>query len=103
MIDAQYVYQGEIRLQALQPPGKTVLCHFVPAVQGIPPKLAVLGKGIRRAACHLGGHIVFVQLEQLRPGPHIGAVHCHIDRRVPNDLHALFVGVLFQFAPLLKK
>ena len=103
VVDAQHIVHGEVRLDALDPPGVAVLLHHVPAVEGVAPQLAVGGEGVRRAAGDLGGHVLLIQLEQPGLGPHVGAVHGHIDGRVPNDLHAPLVGVLLQGAPLLEE
>ena len=103
MVDAQHVVHGQICLDPLHPPGVAVFLHYIPPVQGVAPQLAVLGKSVRRTARHFGGKVVLVQLEQLRVCPHVGTVHSHINGGVSDDLHALFVGVFFQVAPLLEK
>ena len=103
VVDAQHIVHGEVRLDALDPPGVAVLLHHVPAVQGVAPQLAVGGEGVRRAAGDLGGHVLLIQLEQPGLGPHVGAVHGHIDGRVPNDLHGFPVGVRLEVPPLPEK
>ncbi len=103
MVDAQHVEHGELGLHAADPPGEAVLGHFVPAVDGVAPELAVGGEGVRRAPGHLNGHIVLVQLELAGVGPHVRAVAGDVDGHVANDGDPFFVGVLFQFSPLLEE
>ena len=100
MVDAQGVVELELEGDAPQPPGVAVLLHCFPTEQRVAPQLAVGGEGVGGAARHLNGQAVFVQLELLRVGPHVGAVQRHIDGQVSDNGHAFFVGVLLQPPPL---
>ena len=103
VVDAGHIKELHIVAQPAHPPGILIFLHVLPAVQGVPPQLAVGGKGVRRAARHINGAAVLVQLELLRFRPNIGAVQSHIDGNIPDELHALLVGVFPQGSPLLIK
>ena len=64
------------------------------------PTAGLWRRSVRRAACHLGGQQVFVELELLRAAPHIDAVQRHIDGKVADDADFLLVGVVLQRLPL---
>ena len=101
VVNPNHVIELEAVPHPAAPPleiGGTVV---IPAVQRVTPDLTVGGKGIRRAARDGGRSIVFVQLEQLRVGPHIRAVGRDVDGNVAHDLNMLPICVGLQLGPLL--
>ena len=103
MVDADHIIQLEGMPHTGDPPLIAGGLVEIPAVQGIAPDLAVLGKGIGGAACDGGGLIVLIQLEQLGMGPDIGTVGRNVDGDIAHDLDVLVVGILFKPCPLLVK
>ena len=100
VVDAHHIIDAAHMADAAHPPGITGLGHSVPVKQRVAPQLAGGREAVWRAACHLGGQQVFVQLELLRAAPHIDAVQRDVNRQIADnvDLHA--VGVAFQRVPL---
>ena len=103
MVDPGHIVELVDIPQAGQPPVKAGFPVVIPAVQGVAPELARGGEAIGRTACHCGGHIAIIQLEQPGIGPGVGGVHGHIDGDVADDLHSLGVGVVLQPAVLLEE
>ena len=66
-----------------------------PVIERISPKLSGLAEIIRRNACHNGRIAVFVQLKELRIGPHISAVYGSKNRDIAEQQNAVFIGVGF--------
>ena len=101
VVNTHHVVELEAVPHPADPPCVVRGAVEIPVVQGIPPCLTILGKGVRRAARDGGGGIVRVQLEQLRVCPDVRAVGGNVDGNVPHDLDMLAVGVGLQAAPLL--
>ena len=100
MVDAKHIVKPQLMGDPTDPPGIPVGLHPLPVKERVAPKLAVDGKGVGRAARHLGGHQLPVQLKQLRPGPHIGGIQRHIDGQVPDQADTPAIDILFKFLPL---
>ena len=100
MIDPQNIIQLITSGDPPHPPVIPCLLMVIPAVQRIPPKLPRSGKQIRRTARHTRRQQIFIQLEQLRPGPYVRRIIRHVDRNVPDDPDSLFVCIFFQRKPL---
>ena len=47
--------------------------------------------------------MLLIQLEQLPVDPHIRAVQRDVDRDIPDDLHAVLLGICPDTVPLFKK
>ena len=73
---------------------------FVPVINRISPQLPRRGEGIRRTACHDRRPALFIQLEEFRMAPCIGAVQSHVDRQIPQDLDPVLVGIVLERFPL---
>ncbi len=58
--------------------------------------MAGLAEIVRRDAGNHGRLILVVQEKFLGIGPGVGAVHGHKDGDVPDDQHALFIGIVLQ-------
>ena len=100
MIQTDDVVQLPGGRQALNPPGIVGLRHLFPVVNGVAPKLAVRGEGIRGTARHLFRMTAFVQLEEFRVRPHVRRIQRHVNGNVADDPDALGVGVAAQRLPL---
>ena len=71
MINADHIIPLSSRSHSAQPPAIAVLFVYIPAVQGIAPKLPILRKGIRWAAGNRNGIQLFIQRKQLRITPYV--------------------------------
>ena len=100
VVQAQDVIDPELEGQPAQPPGVALLFHPRPVKQGVAPQLPVGGEAVGGTAGHLGGPPLFVQLELLRTGPHVGAVPRRVDGQVSDDGDPPPVGPLLQGPPL---
>ncbi len=103
MIDAHPVHQLEGGAQPRDPPGKPFGLVRRPAVMRVAPALAGGGKIVGRHPGHNGGVAAGVELEQVGPGPYIGAVERNENRHVAHQPHAFVVGVGAQRGPLAEK
>ena len=103
MVDADAVKQLAHETDPVLPPGKSVFFHFVPVVQRIVPYLTVRAEVIRGYPCDAGRLVVFVKLELPGSCPYIGRIESHINRNIPDDGDALFVGVILDFLPLTEE
>ena len=65
--------------------------------------LALVGEGVGGHPGHPGGGHALLELEQLRPGPHLGAVGGDVDGQIPDDGDALPVGVGLHRRPLAEE
>ena len=101
VIDARHIVKLVAIPQTAHPPAVAGLLVIVPAVKRIAPELAIRRETIRRAAGHSGGHVITIELEQLRMRPGIRAVHGDIDRDIADDLDAVCVGIGLERAILL--
>ena len=100
VIDAHHVVGGGGVVHPALPPGKILGLVAGPIVERVAPELAVGGKGVGRAACHLGQVDSAVGLEELGPGPQVAGVRADVDGDVAHQLHAVGVGVGLQGVPL---
>src|SRR5581483_11516051 len=103
VVDANEVVQPQGGTQPLDPPLKSGLFEQRPIVNGIPPALSGGTEVVRRDAGNLEGDAAFVEKEELRIRPYIGAVMRHIDRHVADDADIAFAPVSTQFLPLLEE
>ena len=95
MIHPHHIIQTEAVLHPRKPPGIAVLLMALPAVERIAPQLARSRKRIRRTPGYRLRLAICVKLEQLRMRPAVRAVHGHINRDIPNNLHAMLIRVAF--------
>ena len=103
MVDSHYVIELIAVRNPLNPPRILRFFMIIPFIKRIPPKLSRCGKSVRRTSGHTCGPAVFIQLEQLWICPRVRAVKGHINRDIPDNLHTLVIGILFQFPPLCIK
>ena len=102
MVESDYIVNGKTIIQPVFPPIIAVLLHFFPVVNGIAPKLPVLRERVGRNAGNFGRRSVVVKRKQFfAVFPHFHAVPREINRNIPENFHAVFVGVGFKRAPLL--
>ena len=74
-----------------------------PAVNRVAPKLTC-GREIIRWNTGYHSRISFIiQVEELRMGPYVRAVHRNKNRNITDDLNALFMRIIHQVIPLLEK
>ena len=101
VVDAHRVVKLQRGADAFAPPSVIVLFHCYPVVKRVSPKLAVLREIIgRHAGNALADKSAVVNFKQMPIFPNICAVKRNINRHIAEDFHAVFVGVLFDFAPL---
>ena len=63
VVNANHIIGAAHVFDAPHPPCVAGLGHGVPVEQRVAPQLACGGEAVRRAACHLGGQQVLVELE----------------------------------------
>ena len=100
VVDAQDVVELEASAQALDPPGKAVLGHARPVIDGVAPVLTGRGELVGRGTGHARGVARGVHAEELRRGPHLHRVARDVDGDVSNDKDAALVGVVLQALPV---
>ena len=100
VIQPHHVHHPECRAQPFDPPFVSGGLHAIPAVDRIPPKLAVRAEVIGRNTGHLGGPAIGIQLEQIAVRPYVGAIVRHVDWNVAHHLNAARVTIILQFIPL---
>src|SRR5664279_64754 len=98
MVEAHRVREPEIEADPLDPPVVSLVGEDVPAVEGMPPELAVRAEIVRRNARNRGGPPVFAESEQPAMRPDVGAVPRDVDGQVPEDRDA--ARVRFGLDPL---
>ena len=103
VVQPQHVVNFKLKGHPVQPPGIAVLLHPLPPEQGVAPQLAVGGIVIRGHPGHQSGIAVFIQLELVRGGPHVGAVPGDIDGQVAHDGDALLVYIGLELVPLAEE
>ena len=84
----------------LEPPLIAGAVHFLPVVQRISPQLSGGGEQVRRNSGDAPGIQPFVQFEQLRVRPHVGAVRGNVYRDIAYDLYPVLVAVAVESVPL---
>ena len=94
MIHPHHIIQAEAVLHPRKPPGITGLLMALPAVERIAPQLTRCRKRIRRTSSYRLRLTLRIKLEQFRMRPAVRAVHGHINRNIPDDLHAVLIGVM---------
>ena len=100
MVDAQIIHQAKLPLDAAYPPGIAGLLVVIPVIERVAPELARRGEIIRRNPGHHGRVAVLLQLEELPVRPHVRTVDGGEDGNIPDNLHAVYMGVLAQRVPL---
>jgi hypothetical protein len=95
MVDAQYVINSALVVDAPYPPPEAVGLHEIPVKEGVAPELAVRGEAVGGTACHLDGLARPVQLELFRLGPYVHTVPRDVDGQVANEAHTAPAGVGF--------
>ena len=103
MVEADHIEELSRPVNATQPPAEAVFFHRIPAVEGIPPKLARGAEIVRRHPSHRRGAAPVIQREKLRRSPHITGIRSHIDRQIAYDGDILLPQIRPQGTPLLKK
>ena len=103
VIHPDHIIQPEAILHPPDPPAVPGLLMIVPPVQRIPPQLSGCRKCIRRTSCHRLRTAILVKLEQLRTGPAVCPVKCHIDRDISQNPNPPSVRISFQLLPLTFK
>ena len=103
MVYSHAVKHTEHMLDALLPPGKAVLFHFRPVVDGVAPELTVRGKIVGGNARDDGRVTVLVQKEHFAVCPYVRAIVGHVNGNVTDDGDSLVVCVLFDLRPLVKE
>ena len=87
--------------QALHPPLVALGAHDVPVVERVSPALAGLAEEVRRNAGHDLGLKVFVEAEQVRVGPDVGAIEVHEDGDIADHAYRALFAVVAERPPLL--
>ena len=100
MIQADEIHLLQHDFNPFNPPAVSVLRHDIPPVQGMPPALSRFAEIVRRYSGNVSWLTFFIQIEEMRIRPHIGAVVRYKNRKVPDDFDAPFVTVLFKRRPL---
>ena len=100
VVDADHVVNGGGVLHPALPPGKVRGLMPGPVVERVAPELAVGGKGVWRAAGHLGQVDLPIGLEELRVGPQVAGIRADIDGNVTHQLHAFCIGIGLEGVPL---
>ena len=103
VVNSYHIIKAEHVAQSGDPPLITSISVIIPTVKRISPELSCRRKSVWRAAGYCCRHVLFIQLKKLRVSPGICTVHSYIDRDITNDLDTFFVGIFFQFHPLLVK
>mmetsp|Transcript_47250 Transcript_47250/g.117953 ORF Transcript_47250/g.117953 Transcript_47250/m.117953 type:complete len:410 (-) Transcript_47250:32-1261(-) len=104
VVDADEVDQLHGRAESVHPPLEPVALRLCPVVDRVSPELSSGAEVVWRHARHaqrLPG--LGVEVELLGAAPHVAAVAVDVDGHVPEDRHALAVGVPLQGTPLLEK
>ena len=101
VVNSYYIIKPEHIAQSGKPPLISCVSVIIPAIQRISPQLSCCRKSVWRTTGYCNRHVLFIQLEKLRMRPGICAVHSYIDRDISDDLDAFFIGIFFQFHPLL--
>ena len=100
VVDAQDVVELEACTQALDPPGKAILSHACPVVDGVAPVLTGRGELVGRRSGNARGVARGVNAEELGRGPHLHGVARHVDGDVSNDKDAPLVRVRLEELPV---
>ena len=100
MVNAENVIFVPAGFEPCYPPFIAAFLVVIPVINRVAPKLAVNGKGIRRAACNTAGTALFVKIEKFRVCPDVAAVVRNVDGKVADDFYAALVGVIFKIMPL---
>ena len=100
VIDPHDIIAPEAVGKPFHPPGKIRAPVILPIVNRISPQLSCRGEPIRRAPGHHRRISLVIQLEQLRMAPCVRAVKGHINRNIPDDLHAVLVCIRLERFPL---
>ena len=101
MINPYNIIQTETIGNSFDPPFISGVTMHFPVIQRVSPELTSRGKSIRRASGHLCRAILLIEFEEPWVCPGIRTVHCYIDWNITNDLDSFFIGISFQFHPLL--
>jgi hypothetical protein len=103
MIEAQDVAGGQRPAHPFNPPIVAAGPQHVPAIQRISPALSGNAKGIGRHTGNRNGLEVGIELENIRMGPHVGAVVADENGNIANDLDATRSASRMQGAPLFEE
>ena len=93
MINSHNIIHTACCFNTLFPPGKMILFHNIPIINGISPFLSVIRKCIRRTPSHVNRVKCLIQLILSRICPHIGTIQCHINRDISNNLYSLLICI----------
>ena len=100
MIHAHNVCLAQRTPEALHPKGMTILSHPWPIINGVPPHLTHIGKGIRWCSRYHHRAAFLIQQELLPMCPHVNAVLIYIDGQIADQTYAAFSTMLPQRGPL---
>ena len=103
VVEPHHIEQRHVALHAPDPPGVVLRAVYVPVIHRIAPELTGGRIVVGRHARDQLGAAVGLELEQRRVRPHIRGVCGNVDRDIPDDLDAFFIGVGMQRVPLLEK
>ena len=99
VVQAHAVVERERATQTVHPPAVAVLLHVVPTEGRVAPHLALGSKIVRRRARNLNRLAGIGQPEVLGLAPRIGRIVRNIHRNVADNLDALLVRIVHEFAP----
>src|ERR1035441_7688189 len=103
MIEADVVEIVRGPAHPVDPPRISLLLHHVPAIQRIPPTLAVCAERIRGHAGDDFGIEFGIQAKQIGVGPDIDAVEIYEDRDVAHDANATLRAIGTKRLPLFEE
>ena len=100
MVNSDDIIHLRHALHTGNPPIIVMQAKISPAIKRIAPKLAFFREVVRRNTCNPLRNSVPVQLENLRMGPGVSGILCHIDRHIAEDSDIPCVAVFLQRKPL---
>ena len=103
MVNADHIIHGAHGFHPLHPPAVAGQPEIMPPIQRIAPQLTILGKIVRRNACHTLGDSVVIQLEHLRVRPCVRTVLRHVNGHIAKQHQTQVVAILLQCHPLVEE
>lgn len=84
MIHSHLFKHAQVMGHAVNPPGKTVNLHHIPAINWISPQLPGFAKVIQRHPGNGQRFFVYAEHEQMRMRPHVCAVQRYVDKHIAD-------------------
>src|ERR1700722_16931117 len=103
MIEAYVIEALDGPAHAVDPPGISLLLHYIPAIQRMAPALSVFAEKIRGHSRDDFGIKLGTQMKQIGMRPNIGAVEINEDRDIAHHSNGMTRAMAAKRLPLFEE